>query len=198
MWDNVYDTDNYVYGKQPNDFLKLNYSKMPKGKVLCLAEGEGRNAVFLAKQGYQITAVDNSKVGLEKAAKLAAENKVKIETICADLADFDLGEKKWDAIVSIYCHLPANLRQRLYQKVQVGLKPNGCFLLEGYTPKQLDYKTGGPPNVDMMLSASVIEKELPSLHFELLHEIEREVIEGEKHTGLAHVVQVIAFKNSVK
>ncbi|MDA8621947.1 methyltransferase domain-containing protein [Psychrosphaera sp.] len=89
MWDNEYDTDEYVYGKLPNDFLKSHYNSIPKGKVLLLAEGEGRNAVFLAKLGYSVTAVDISSVGLKKAEKLAKENNVIIETICADLEVFD-------------------------------------------------------------------------------------------------------------
>ena len=192
MWNNVYDTDIYVYGKEPNDFLKQHVTKIPKGEVLCLAEGEGRNAVFLAMQGYQVTAVDNSDIGLKKAADLAAENNVEIETICADLSEFDLGNQKWDAIISIYCHLPAKIRKQLFKKIESGLKSNGCFLLEGYTPKQLDYKTGGPPNADMMLDKAILDHELPNLRFELLQEIEREVIEGTKHTGLAHVVQAVA------
>ena len=137
MWDKEYDTEEYVYGKLPNDFLKSHYDAIPKGKVLLLAEGEGRNAVFLAKLGYSVTAVDISRVGLIKAEKLAKENNVIIETICADLEVFDLGERKWDGIVSIYCHLPSTLRQDLYSRIELAIKPSGVFLLEGYRPEQL-------------------------------------------------------------
>ncbi len=106
MWDKEFDTETYVYGKEPNEFLKEHYEELPKGKVLCLAEGEGRNAVFLATKGFDVTAVDISQVGLNKAKKLAKEAGVEIRTICKDLAAFDLGEQQWDSIVSISCHLP--------------------------------------------------------------------------------------------
>ena len=111
MWDERYSPDEYVYGKDPNQFLEDNYNAIPKGKVLSLAEGEGRNAVFLAKQGYSVTAVDASQVGLSKAKKLAEENGVELELIRGDLVDFDIGENKWDGIVSIFCPLPSALRK---------------------------------------------------------------------------------------
>ncbi len=96
-----YKEEGFAYGTAPNDFLKAEYSKIPRGgKVLCLAEGEGRNAVFLAKQGYSETAVDQSAVGLEKAQDFAAENGVEITMVVADLADYDLGVEAWDGIVS--------------------------------------------------------------------------------------------------
>lgn len=101
MWDEEYNTEDYVYGREPNDFLKDNYSSIPSGRVLCLAEGEGRNAVFLAKQRYDVTGVDVSSVALDKAEKLASEHGVTVELICADLTAFDLGERQWDGIVSI-------------------------------------------------------------------------------------------------
>ena len=90
MWDERYRSDDYVYGTQPNDFLKANAGAIQKGKVLSLAEGEGRNAVFLAKSGYEVTAVDSSSVGLEKAARLAKENDTNIEFILADLNEYQI------------------------------------------------------------------------------------------------------------
>lgn len=191
MWDQEYDTTEYVYGKLPNDFLKSHYQALPKGNILMLAEGEGRNAVFLAKLGYEVTAVDLSKVGLTKAEALAKENNVVIKTICADLSTFDLGESQWDGIVSIYCHLPVEIRQPLYQRIEKALKPTGVFLLEGYTPKQLTYKTGGPPVASMMTSKESLQSELPNLSFSRLEELDREVIEGKNHHGLGAVVQAI-------
>ncbi|GLS91024.1 SAM-dependent methyltransferase [Psychromonas marina] len=193
MWDKEYDTEQYMYGKQPNDFLEANYEQLPKGNILMLAEGEGRNAIFLAKLGYQVTAVDISEVGLSKACKLASENNVQIKTICTDLEHFDLGVQQWDGIVSIFCHLPAALRQSLYQRVELALKPKGVMLIEGYTPEQLNYESGGPPVAEMMISKSILVKELPHLQFSILQELQREVIEGVKHSGLAAVVQAVAY-----
>jgi SAM-dependent methyltransferase len=194
MWDERYSAEDYAYGTTPNEFLVENVSSIPKGKVLSLAEGEGRNAVFLAQQGYDVTAVDGSLVGLNKARKLADENRVVVEFIHADLADYDLGENKWDGIVSIFFPLPSSLRKELYKKVMAGLKQNGVFLLEAYTPAQLKHGTGGGNSVDVMQSKESLRLELASLKFKHLTELEREVIEGVYHTGIGSVVQAIATK----
>lgn len=194
MWDERYSSEEYAYGTTPNEFLVEKVSCIPKGKVLSLAEGEGRNAVFLAKQGYSVTAVDASLVGLNKARKLAEENDVVIELIHADLADYDLGKNKWDGIVSIFCPLPSALRKELYKKVVAGLKQNGVFLLEAYTPDQLKHGTGGGSSVDSMQSEESLSLELSGLKFKHLIELERDVIEGLYHTGIGSVVQAIATK----
>ena len=173
------------------------FHHIPKGSVLSIAEGEGRNAVFLAKQGYSVTAVDGSEVGLKKAEKLAAENGVVIECIHADLADFDLGEDKWDGIISIFVPLPSPLRKRLYQKLETALKPGGVFLIEAYTPDQIKHGTGGGSSADTMQTAGSLRLELPDLEFKHLAELEREVIEGTYHTGLGSVVQAIGVKPTV-
>jgi SAM-dependent methyltransferase len=194
MWDARYSIEEYAYGIKPNKFLEENVNHIPKGKVLSLAEGEGRNAVFLAKQGYSVTAVDASIVGLNKARKLAEENGVVVEFIHADLADYDLGENKWDGIVSIFCPLPSSLRKQLYKRVEAGLKRNGVFLLEAYTPDQLKHGTGGGNSADVMQSKESLRLELAGLKFRHLIELERDVIEGIYHTGIGAVVQAIALR----
>lgn len=194
MWDDRYSAEEYAYGTDPNEFLVEKVSCIPKGKVLSLAEGEGRNAVFLAKQGYAVSAVDASLVGLNKARNLAQENHVFVEFIHADLADYDLGENQWDGIVSIFCPLPSSLRKELYRKVIAGLKQNGVFLLEAYTPDQLKHGTGGGNSVDVMQTKESLRAELAGLKFEHLTELERNVIEGVFHTGVGSVVQAIATK----
>jgi SAM-dependent methyltransferase len=194
MWDERYSAEEYAYGTTPNEFLVEKVRCIPKGKVLSLAEGEGRNAIFLAKQGYAVTAVDASLVGLNKARKLADENHVVVEFIHADLADYDLGENKWDGIVSIFCPLPSSLRKELYKKVIAGLKRNGVFLLEAYTPDQLKHGTGGGNSVDVMQTKESLRLELAGLKFKHLTELERDVREGAYHTGIGSVVQAIATK----
>jgi SAM-dependent methyltransferase len=196
MWDERYSAEGYAYGTTPNKFLEENVNCIPKGKILSLAEGEGRNAVFLARQGYSVTAVDASLVGLNKARKLARENEVVVEFIHADLAAFDLGENKWDGIVSIFCPLPSSLRKDLHKKVIVGLKRDGVFLLEAYTPDQLKHDTGGGNSVDLMQSEESLSLELAGLKFKHLIELERNVIEGLYHTGIGAVVQAIASKET--
>ena len=194
MWNERYSAEEYAYGKAPNKFLEDNYKFIPKGKVLSLAEGEGRNAVFLAKQGYSVTAVDASQVGLDKAKKLAEENGVSIELIHADLADFDIGENRWDGIISIFCPLPSALRKELHKKVVAGLKTNGVFLVEAYTPDQLKHGTGGGNSADLMTTKESLSLELDGLKFKHLIELERDVVEGIYHTGLGAVVQALASK----
>lgn len=194
MWDERYSAEGYAYGTAPNQFLKENVHSIPKGKVLSLAEGEGRNAVFLAQLGYSVTAVDASLVGLNKARNLAEKNGVVIECMHADLADYDLGNNEWGAIVSIFCPLPSSLRIALYKKVMTGLKRDGVFLLEAYTPDQLKHGTGGGNSVDMMQTKESLNTELAGLEFTHLIELERDVIEGIYHTGTGAVVQAIATK----
>jgi 2-polyprenyl-3-methyl-5-hydroxy-6-metoxy-1,4-benzoquinol methylase len=194
MWDERYDTDEYVYGTKPNDFLLSVAGRLPRGRILCLAEGEGRNAVYLAELGFEVHAVDGSAVGLEKADRLAKERGVTVETEVADLGAFDLGVEKWDGIISIFCHLPSVLRQSLHKRVVKALKPKGVFVLEAYTPEQLSYKTGGPPHLDMLMSLDDLKRELTGLKFECLVEIVRDVQEGRLHSGKAAVIQAVGFK----
>jgi len=200
MWNEKYSAEHYIFGTKPNDFLAQNFNVFTERNILCLAEGEGRNAVFLAKQGYTVTAVDASLAGLDKARKLAAENDVTVEFIHDDMEKYDLGNEKWDGIVSIFFHIPGNIRRELHRKVVVGLKNGGVMLLEAYTPEQQKYGTGGPPTADstmaadLMMTAELLTQELKGLQFSHILELEREVVEGTDHSGTAAVVQVIASK----
>lgn len=194
MWDERYRSKEYAYGTEPNQFLKQNFHHLPKGRILSLAEGEGRNAVFLAQQGYSVTAVDTSIVGLHKAQKWAEANGVTVNWVHADLADYDFGNHEWDGIVSIFCPLLPAVRKKMYDRLQLGLKQGGIFLLEAYTPEQLQYGTGGGHSVDFMQSKKMVRTELHSLTFQHLVELERNVIEGIYHTGLGSVVQAVAIK----
>lgn len=194
MWDERYSESEYAYGKAPNQFLAEHYRAIPMGRVLSLAEGEGRNAVFLAQQGYAVSAVDASAVGLQKAERLAIENGVELDLIHADLARFDIGEAVWDGIVSIFCPLPSALRRQVYRAAVAGLKPNGVFLLEAYTPEQLAFGTGGGNSGDAMTTKASLLNDLKGLQFNYLEKRQRDVIEGSYHTGLGAVVQAIATK----
>lgn len=194
MWDERYSSDEYAYGTTANDFLVQKLEYVPKGRVLCLAEGEGRNAVYLAEQGCDVIAVDSSTAGMKKAQRLAAQRNVNIQTITADLNDFIIEDASYDAIISIFCHLPVELRLKLHKHIVSGLKPGGVLLLEAYTPEQLVYKTGGPAiaELTMRLDELLIEfKELEIIHAE---QLVREVIEGKFHTGTGSVVQLVARK----
>ena len=194
MWDERYSSEEYIYGKDPNEFLAQAANKIPKGKVLCVAEGEGRNAVFLAELGCEVTAVDSSSVGLEKARKLAEERGVSIKTIVSDLAKFDLEPESWDGVVSIFAHVPPQVRSELHRKIVNGLRSGGVLILEAYRPDQLKYKTGGPPTAEFMMTLEGLEKELKGLNLEYAIELDRDVVEGKFHTGKGAVVQLIGIK----
>lgn len=195
MWDQRYGGEEYAYGTEPNDFLVAQAGHLPAGgEVLCLGEGEGRNAVWLARQGFRVTGVDASAVGLAKARQLAARQGVEIATVTADLAGFDLGEARWDAIVAIFCHLPPDLRRRVHAGVVQALRPGGVLLLEAYTPRQLLFGTGGPPGLEMMMDLPGLRAELTGLVIDHGVELEREIREGRHHCGRGAVVQVVARK----
>lgn len=194
-WDERYAATDYFYGTEPNDFVRERCGAIrPGGEVLCLGEGEGRNAVFLAEQGYRVVALDQSAVGLRKAQQLATQRGVRIGTVVADLDGYRIEPQHWDGIVSIWCHLPPSLRAAVHRQVVDGLKPGGVFLLEAYTPDQLRHGTGGPKEVALLPTLADLRDELAGL--ELVHatELERVIHEGQGHDGLSAVVQVLACR----
>ena len=197
FWDARYAEDALAYGDAPNDWLASVADRLPEGgAVLCLAEGQGRNAVYLAERGHRVLAVDLSAVGLERAQAFAAERGVTIETEVAELGTFDLGAGRWNAVVSVFAHTPPDVRRRLHAAVPGALRPGGAFVLEAYTPDQTTRDTGGPgPGAeDIAMTADGLRRELAGLEIETLRETEREVVEGAYHRGAAAVVQMLAWR----
>jgi len=198
MWDERYSQPGYAFGTQPNEFLQEHFSRIPPGgRVLCLAEGEGRNGVFLAEQGYEVTGVDLSPVGLKKAQALAAERKVQITTRVADLADFDPGTDAWDGVVSIAVHLPPEVRKALHARVVASLRSGGVFILEGFTEKQLEMPGKGGPSAEhreLFLSLEAVCREIAGLQVLIGREIERIMDGGDHHRGASAVLQLVAQK----
>lgn len=194
FWNERYAETDFVYGTEPNEFVASVAASIPAGPVLCLAEGEGRNAVFLASLGHAVTAVDQSEVGLAKARRLAESRRQSIATVVADLATFAITPGAWSGIVTTFGHLPSSLRRTVFAASAAGLRPGGAFVLEAYTPAQLSYKTGGPDDPDLLMTANALRSELAGLEFEILRELVRDVKEGAKHRGVGAVVQVLARK----
>lgn len=194
MWNERYGAKEYIFGLEPNDFLREQAMKLPRGKVLSLGEGEGRNAVWLATQDFDVWSVDLSPVGVAKTLKLAESHGVTVHASVANLAEYAIGPASWDVIVSIFAHTPPPVRRRIHQQVVKGLRPGGVFLLEAYTPEQIALGTGGPKDPSFMPTAELLADELSGLQFDLLHEVTRDVVEGSSHTGRAAVVQVIASR----
>jgi len=193
MWDERYAGESFFYGTDPNDFLREHAPGIRTGgRVLCLGEGEGRNAVFLAGLGLSVVALDQSAVALRKALRLAESRGTSITTLQADLESYSIEPGCWDAIVSIWCHLPTALRAKVHAQVVAGLKPGGVFLLEAYRPEQLQFGTGGPKAVDMLPTLAQLREELSGLELVYAAALERDVHEGQGHSGLSAVVQVLA------
>jgi len=194
-WNQRYAVEKYIYGTEPNSFLAEHAEKLT-GPVLSLAEGEGRNAVFLASLGLQVHGVDGSEVGLAKAQALARSRSLKIQTEVANLANFEPKPEFYGSVISISAHLPSAIRKKLNPLVERCLKPGGIILLEAFSENQLPRDTGGPKDPDMLMTAAKIESEFPNLETVLLRELEREVHEGFYHEGIASVVQFIGLKKA--
>ena len=191
FWDSRYKGDEYAYGTEPNDYLVAQTGLIPKGgRVLCLADGEGRNSVFLAAQGFQVTAVELSHEGIEKAKRLAAARGVTVTFIEEDVNSVDIKPGHWDAIVSIFLHLPKKLRQALHSKILLGLAPGGVYIYEAYTLDQLGKGTGGPKEAQVLAEPKAVLEDFPQDRVHHFFAGERPIHEGPLHSGAGAVAQV--------
>lgn len=195
FWNDRYRAADYFYGTEPNDFLVSVAAQIPAGPVLCLAEGEGRNAVFLAGRGHAVTAVDQSEAGLAKAHALAETRSVPLTTVAADLAEFKIAPQAWAGVVAIFMHLPPALRRTVLVQAAAGLKSGGVFAMEAYTPAQLGRGTGGPSDVTLLPTLAALKAELGELEWIIARELDRDVYEGTGHGGASSVVQVLARRS---
>lgn len=197
FWDNRYRENAFCYGTEPNAFVAACAPQIPAGPVLCLGEGEGRNALFLASQGHPVTAVDQSAVGLARARQWAAERGVTLTTVTSDLGRFPIAESAWSAIVATFVHLPPALRRAVHQAAARGLRPGGVFILEAYNPEQVRHRTGGPVNApELLMTLPDLREDLAELELLIGRATERDVVEGTGHTGRGAVVQILARRGS--
>ena len=188
-WDQRFATKEFVYGEQANDFLRQHAAGLAAGQALCLAEGEGRNAVFLAELGHQVCAQDISPIGLGKAKALAQRKGVNITTLCCDLAALDLKPNSLDLIAAIWMHVEPELRATVFEQAMEALRPGGHLLIEAYRPQQLNFSSGGPARKELLIDAAQLQQELAALEPLILQEIERTISEGNAHQGRSAVVQ---------
>lgn len=199
FWNEMYGGSEYAYGTEPNDFLKIQIESgdmglKPHARVLCLAEGQGRNAVYLAQQGYDVSMIDYSETGLQKARELADLKGVSIKTICADLSDYSLQLDSWDAIVIVFGHFPAVVRKNVYPQLWGALNEGGILISETYSPKQVEYQTGGPKDPSMMASEEELRGVLKEFSELKMNELVRDIHEGQYHNGTSCVIQLVAVK----
>lgn len=195
QWNNRFQDEKYVFGMEPNVFLADIQKKLQlSGDCLAIAEGEGRNAVFLAEQGMKVTTWDYAESGLQKTKRLADAKGVAVQTKLIDLNDAKWMGNQWDEIVCIFGHFPSDLRKKTLQGVKEAVKPGGYFVTEVYSQYQIPYKSGGPKELDFLYPPEVFLhtfKEWRIVHF-FMGEVIRN--EGEGHKGLSHVIQFAAQK----
>lgn len=196
FWDQRFSDPEYIFGKAPNLFLVSQAQRFRPGqRVLDIATGEGRNAVWLAEQGCEVVGIDVSPLGIEKAKRLAAERGVSARFEVADLRQWHWQPAAFDAVVSIFIQFAApEDRTRLFEGFERTLKAGGILVLQGYTPKQVEYKTGGPPQVEHMYTSALLKQAFAGLEILHLREHEEVLREGTKHVGRSALIDLVARK----
>ena len=193
-WNKRFAADGYLFGTEPNAWLREHASVWSPGqRVLCVADGEGRNSVWLARRGLQVQAFDIADVGVAKARRLAAEHGVSVDFQVADCDGFAWPEMHYDGVAAIFVQFadPA-LRERLFAHMQRCLKPGGSLLLQGYTPKQLEYRTGGPPLLSHLYTADLLREAFAAMDIVELRDYEDDVAEGSGHHGRSALIGLVA------
>lgn len=196
FWDEKYAVSHYRYGTDPNEFLAASietYVGLPS-EVLVLGCGEGRNAVWLAQTGYEVTAIDASRKAIEKTTHLMNDANVLLRTFQSDFADWEPEEGRYSAVTLIYVHMPPELRKQTHAKAVRALKPGGFVFMEAYTPEQLQHETGGPKDRELLYTEDVIQSDFAELQPELLEERTIQLAEGPGHSGAAEVIRFIGKK----
>ncbi len=194
FWNTRYAAAGFAYGLSPNRFLAARATLLPPGgTVLLPADGEGRNAVFLAKQGFAVTAFDRSEVGMAKARALAEDNGVSIDAQAVDAMDFDYAPGRYDAVALIFAHLPPPVRRFVHAKAVEALKPGGLILLQAFRPEQLGRSSGGPKDPTMLYDAAMLRDDFAACaRVEFLEETVEPLDEGPSHQGEGALVSLIA------
>jgi SAM-dependent methyltransferase len=198
FWDNRYQSENYAYGLEPNVFFRKWLDKLSPGRILLPAEGEGRNAVYAAKKGWEVYAFDTSSQAKKKAIELAKLNNVSIHYECKEFEDLNLEKDSFDAIGLIFAHFAGSKRKEFHKELIKYLKAGGYIILEGFSKNQLEYQkkfnSGGPTNIELLFSSEEIEDDFRSLHKIYLAKAEIMLNEGLYHNGLASVVRYVGRK----
>jgi SAM-dependent methyltransferase len=193
-WNARFAADDYYFGTEPNRFLREHAALLPKsGRVLAVADGEGRNGVWLAQRGLDVLSIDFSPVALAKAAKLAGERGVKLSTEEADLDTWVWPDAAFETVAAIFIQFAGPvLRDRIFAGLKRALKPGGLLLLQGYRPKQLEYKTGGPPIAENLYTEELLRAAFADLNILELRSHDDAIREGRGHDGMSALIDLVA------
>lgn len=202
-WNRRFEGESFLFGTEPNQWLREQAGRLPNGlwpagsRVLCVADGEGRNSVWLARQGLRVDAFDIADVGVAKARRLAQAQGVQVDYQVADCDSYAWPDSAYDGIAAIFVQFadPA-LRSRLFAAMQRSLRPGGTLVLQGYTPKQLDYRTGGPPHLSHLYTEAMLREAFADMQILTLREYEADVAEGSGHHGRSALIGLVAQRKS--
>lgn len=195
FWNERFGQTEYIYGKAPNDFFVNQLRELQKGKILLPAEGEGRNAVYAAVKGWNVTAFDYSEEGRKKALLLATEYDVEVDYQILHAEEFNTTEK-YDVVALIFAHFAGEERSLLFQKLENCLKKKGLVIMEVFSKNQLGRTSGGPKNLDLLYSKDEIVALFPNIEFMILEETKVMLKEGSHHEGEAAVISAVGRKLS--
>lgn len=193
-WNERYATGEFAYGKEPNRFLAEAEPAFSGKDILCVADGEGRNGVWLAQKGYNVTSIDYAQAGIDKINRFAEAQGVSIKTYCADLFKISLKKETFDGVVVIYSHFNENDSTVLFEKYKYSLKSNGIIIFEVYSKNQLGNTSGGPRNIDLLYDINFIKNSFKDMEMIRCEEKEITLAEGPLHQGKANVIRMIAKK----
>ncbi len=194
FWNERFSSEEFIYGTEPNRFFKEQIDSIDPGYLLLPGEGEGRNAVYAAKLGWKVDAVDFSLSAQKKALQLAKINNVKINYDVCDFNEYNFKDSYYDVVVMIFIHLPVELRKYVFNKSFLSLKQNGRLILEAFSKEQINNSSGGPRAIDLLLSEQDILDLTGQLKTELIESKVINLEEGEYHKGIANVVRFVGAK----
>lgn len=203
-WNERYGRADYHFGTEPNAWLARHAHVWAQGqRVLCVADGEGRNGVWLAQRGLRVEAFDVAEAGLAKARRLAAERGVSVDLVLADVDGYawpdapaaGAEDLRFDGVAAIFVQFAhPGLRARMFERIVRALRPGGRLVLQGYTPKQLEYRTGGPPQVEHLYAEPMLRAAFAALDIEVLEDYEAEITEGAGHRGRSALIGLVGRK----
>ncbi len=194
-WEARFSAPGYAFGKAPNAFLKAQAPRLRAGQTaLSVADGEGRNGVWLAEQGLDVLTIDFSPAALAKAHALAAERGVRLRTEVVDVTQWRWPAAAFDVIVAIFIFVAPAERPAFFANLKSALKPGGLLLMQGYRPQQLDYKTGGPPTADRMYTRAMLEAAFSDMAELDIREHDSALSEGTSHAGMSALIDLVARK----
>lgn len=194
IWNERFSEKEYVYGEEPNVFFATQLDALPPGTIILPCEGEGRNSVYAAANGWKVNAFDSSEAGKIKALQLADKKNVVIDYVIEDAIVISYPEKAADVVAFIYAHFSTAVRQQIHRKAMQWLKPGGKIIIEAFNPDQLYNNSGGPKEVSMLYTTQILQEDFQELQVENLQTLQTTLTEGKYHKGVADIIRFVGVK----